>query len=245
MPLDSAAIRAIVFDYGNTLIPYGRAELDAYGDALAACLEERFGPVDRPAFDAIRQEGRMAPFQGTSPSYRETDLHQATTRLVQALFRRDPTTEDHDVIARVRHQAFLDAVRPGPQALEILQCIHARHPIALLSNYPDAPAIRASLDAIGFSPYFSAVIVSGDLGYCKPHPIAFAAALEALALPAQAVLHVGDNWLADVQGAKRVGMQAAHLTQYTPPEDHPRSPGDREPDLVLSALEELPELLGC
>lgn len=245
MPIDAAAVRAVVFDYGNTLVPYGAAELAAYGDALAACLEGLYGPLDRAAFDAMRQAGRMAPFTGAEPTYRETDLRAATGALVARLYGRAPTDTDHAAIARVRHDAFVASIRPGDGARETLARLKGRFPLILLSNYPDAGAIRASLDAIGFAAFFDAVVVSGDLGYCKPHPVAFAAALAETGLPAQAVLHVGDNWLADVQGAKRVGMQAAQVTQYAPPEPPIRAGDDRAPDATLAHIAELPELLGC
>lgn len=244
MAFDPARVRALVFDYGNTLIPYGRAELTVYGDRLHAAIEDAFGPLDRSAFDAHRQASRMAPFAGTAPSYRETDLRALSIELVERFYGRAPSAAQVDDLLQVRHAAFVESIVAGREALAVLGALKARYPLALLSNYPDGPAIRASLDRIGMTPYFDAIVISGELGYCKPHPITFATVLQALALPAQAVAHVGDNWLADVQGAKRVGMQMIYTTEYVPPEEHTRAPEDHQPDLIIRRLSELTARLG-
>ena len=58
----------------------------------------------------------------------------------------------------------------------------------------------------------------------------------------EATLYVGDNWLGDIQGAKRFGMKAAWIRQYIPYEDFPENPGDHQPDLVVEHLSELSAL---
>lgn len=245
MAFDPSRVRALVFDYGNTLIPYGRRELTVYGDRLHAALEDCFGPLDRAAFDAHRQASRMAPFAGEAPNYRETDLRALSIELVERFYGRSPSAAQVDDLLQVRHTAFVESIVPGTDAMAALGALKARYPLALLSNYPDGPAIRSSLDRIGMTPYFDAIVISGELGYCKPHPITFATVLQALALPAQSVAHVGDNWLADVQGSKRVGMQMIYTTEYAPPEDHVRTPLDHLPDVTIRRLAELPALLGA
>jgi putative hydrolase of the HAD superfamily len=86
------------------------------------------------------------------------------------------------------------------------------------------------------------VVVSQRVGTIKPHPAIFAAARAALGDPAPAaILHVGDDWVADVVGAKRAGWRAAWLDAR--PHDSPLPGSSRddevEPDLELATLEEL------
>ena len=59
----------------------------------------------------------------------------------------------------------------------------------------------------------------------------------------EATLYVGDNWLGDIQGAKRFGMRAAWITQYVPYEKFDREPGHHEPDLIIEHLQELAGLV--
>jgi FMN hydrolase / 5-amino-6-(5-phospho-D-ribitylamino)uracil phosphatase len=92
-------------------------------------------------------------------------------------------------------------------------------------------------------PHLTAVVVSQRVGTIKPHPAIFAAALEALGGPAaDRVLHVGDDWAADVVGAKRAGWRAAYLDAR--PHDSPLPGSFRDatvvPDLELARLDELP-----
>ena len=66
--------------------------------------------------------------------------------------------------------------------------------------------------AAGLDRLASFVIVSQDVGYRKPDPRIFQDALEATGLttPGQ-VMFVGDNPVADIDGAKRFGMQTAWI----------------------------------
>ncbi len=63
-------------------------------------------------------------------------------------------------------------------------------------------------DAAGFGRYFQARIYSDELRVRKPDPRIFEAALDGLGLPAAEVVHIGDDVIADVAGAKAVGMRA-------------------------------------
>ena len=91
-------------------------------------------------------------------------------------------------------------------------------------------------------PHLAAVVVSQRVGVIKPHPAIFAAARDALGSPPPgAILHVGDDWAADVVGAKRAGWRAAYLSSR--PADSPLPGSERdgqvEADLELSTLADL------
>jgi len=61
---------------------------------------------------------------------------------------------------------------------------------------------------LDFFPNVHARISAADAGYLKPHSAIFERALQALALPAEEVIFVGDNPVADIAGAQRAGMRA-------------------------------------
>ena len=97
----------------------------------------------------------------------------------------------------------------------------------------------------GWTPYLAAIVVSQRVGTIKPHPAIFAAAARGARRPgaaADAILHVGDDWAADVVGAKRAGWRAAWLrsrpARFAAPGSEPAD-GEAEPDLVLDRLEDL------
>jgi len=63
----------------------------------------------------------------------------------------------------------------------------------------------------GVAPYFDTLIVSDVVGFHKPDPRIFDIALEALQVPAEKAIHVGDDYEADVQGARAAGIKPVLL----------------------------------
>jgi len=243
MPLDPSRIRAVAFDYGNTLIPFREEDLTAYGEMLLAAIEGHFGKADRDRFFEHRVRTRYRPFEGDPPHYRENDLSAITVELVEELYGVTPDKATLDDLLRARYEAFLAVVRPVDGVSALLEQLGQRYRLGFLSNYPDGPAIRESIHRLAIDRHFQSIVVSGDMGYCKPHPIVFAKLLEGLDRKAHEVVYVGDNWLADVQGAKRVGMQAVHMRRWATPETFEPQPGDHAPDATIEDLCELEALL--
>ena len=237
-------IKAVVFDYGNTLIAFGRRQVDEFDRQLGAALEARYGAFDRDKYNAHRNADRMAPYAGHPPAYRESDPLEMTAAMIRALYGIEPAPEDLAALLEVRRAAFVDVVNAEPSLKPLLAAVGDRHALGLLSNYPDGAAIRESMSMTGLAPHFKSVVVSGDVGWVKPHPDVFARSLAELSAAPEETLFVGDNWLADVQGAKRAGMRVVHFTRWTPPEHFDRHPGDALPDATITGLEELLPMLG-
>lgn len=59
----------------------------------------------------------------------------------------------------------------------------------------------------GVGGYFELALAAGDLSAWKPEPQLFYSALEQMQLPAESVVYVGDNYYADVVGARQAGIQ--------------------------------------
>ena len=55
---------------------------------------------------------------------------------------------------------------------------------------------------------------SGIVGVGKPDPRVFQATIDALGLPPERILHVGDSVHFDVEGAAAVGMQSIHMDPF-------------------------------
>ena len=241
---DPGRIKAVAFDYGNTLIEFGPSQARACDDALADALDALYGPTDRDALRRERHADRLAPYSGDPPAWRENDLPAITARVVRALHGRVPTAAELKRLLRVRFEAFVAAVTAPDYLPGLLARLADGRRLAILSNYPDGDAIRASLRATGLDRWFEVVVVSGDLGFVKPHPLPFTRLLDGLAQPAEEVLYVGDNWLADVQGARRAGCPVVWTRQWTPIENLPPRADDRPPQATIGHLNELAGLLG-
>jgi len=62
-----------------------------------------------------------------------------------------------------------------------------------------------------FEKFFDVVTLSYEHGYAKPYPSIFLTTVERLGVNANQCLHVGDDPIADVQGAKSAGMKAVFI----------------------------------
>ena len=85
-----------------------------------------------------------------------------------------------------------------------------------------------------FNKYFLVITLSYEYGYAKPHPSIFLATLEKLGVSANRCLHVGDDPVADVQGAKGVGMKTAFFKRRDKEEDA---------DIIIEKLSDLLDFL--
>ena len=82
----------------------------------------------------------------------------------------------------------------------MLRSLRERKTLCLVSNFDHPPAIDAALRQFGLADYFSAVVVSGEVGFHKPDPRIFEVALKKPCLLPEEVVHVGDS-KDDVVGA--------------------------------------------
>lgn len=99
---------------------------------------------------------------------------------------------------------------------------------------------RLKLKALGIEPYFTTVVVSGELGMAKPDPRVFASALKQLELEPAAACHVGDNLTTDVAGANAAGLVSVWINRH----GVRRKTDDPEPDVELTILSGLCDLFG-
>jgi FMN phosphatase YigB (HAD superfamily) len=141
----------------------------------------------------------------------------------------------------------VEALPETPGATDLIERLARDRSVAILSNWPLAATIDRYAEVRGWLPHLRAIVVSQRVGTIKPHPAIFEAARAALGGPAgQAILHVGDDWAADVVGARQAGWRAAWLTDR--PDDSPLPSSERDaavvPDLELRSLADLEAGLG-
>jgi HAD superfamily hydrolase (TIGR01509 family) len=119
-----------------------------------------------------------------------------------------------------------------------------RYRLGLVTNTEEAGRAEVSraLGLLGIGQYFSTIVTSSDLGWRKPHPLIFEAALASLGLPATRTVMVGNDLAKDVAGARALGMRTIHF-RWSP--RYPALPrGEEErPTLVMGDFVELPEAL--
>ncbi len=97
-------------------------------------------------------------------------------------------------------------LRLYPHVREMLDIVSQHHQLALVTDAQSAYA-RAELQKVGLLKYFEVIVVSGDHGYRKPDRRLFQQALDALGVPAEHTLYVGNDMHRDIYGAREAGMR--------------------------------------
>ena len=257
----SDAVRTISFDFGNTLVPVTRADLRVVVGLTTAEVARRCGPFDEGAFAQAWAEERDRQFAEEVPRMREVDLAQRSIRVL-ARMRGMPvptagsrwddiaaagySTPEEVAFALATYTAsFVATVRVPPEVGPMLERLAARFVLGICSNWPLAATIDRFVEAAGWMPHLTAVVVSERVGTIKPDARFFHAAEHLLGTPPGTILHVGDDWAADIVGAKGAGWLAAYLPAETSDSPFPVSHGDdrARADLRLDRLADLEEAL--
>jgi putative hydrolase of the HAD superfamily len=253
-----AGIAAITFDFGNTLVPVGRDALHRVVELTADAVCGRWSDLDRAAFLATWAEERERQFREEVPHFREVDLAERLVRVFARLRGMTPPEPDErwdqegaaersdpsDVAWAVERysRAFVEGLPPAPGVAAMLARLAMDRDLAILSNWPLAATIDRYADAQGWTAHLRAIVVSQRVGTIKPDPAIFAAARSALGDPAPgSILHIGDDWAADIAGAAAAGWRTAWLA--TRPDESPlptsKRAGSVVPDLELASIDEL------
>jgi HAD superfamily hydrolase (TIGR01549 family) len=252
------AVEAITFDFGNTLVQVDRAGLRRVVEVTAGHVTERSGIADFGGFLVAWAEERERQFRVEVPRFREVNLAQRVVRVLARMRGMDPPAEDDgwddaaalgltepDEVAAALEAystAFVATMQPVAGAAEALESLAGRgFRLAVLSNWPLASTIDRYVEAQGWSRWFKAIVVSQRVGTIKPHPAIFAHAVAALGTPGERILHVGDDWVADIAGARAAGWHAAYFRGRQVDSPLPSSIPDEqlEPDFVIDELEDL------
>ncbi|HUQ43865.1 MAG TPA: HAD family hydrolase [Candidatus Limnocylindria bacterium] len=270
---DSEVLRvaAITLDFGNTLVRVDRPGLRGVVEQTADALLHAGVVADRDGFLAARSEERDRQFREEVPQFREVDIDQRAVRVLarqrgMAAPPEEHRWDDRAAAAHVRpgeieavidaySAAFVDGMRPVDDAADTMRRLHEEgFVLGILSNWPLAVTIDRFAKAQGWTPFLRAIVVSQRVGTIKPHPSIFRAAEVALGIQAASgaptsILHVGDDWAADVVGATRAGWRTAYLQNRQADTPLPTSePGDGldGPERVVADLviDELADLVG-
>jgi putative hydrolase of the HAD superfamily len=95
--------------------------------------------------------------------------------------------------------------------------------------------VHEEVATLGLTHYFDLILAAGEVNTYKPEPGIFEHALDQLGVSPQESLYIGDNYYADILGAKRAGMHPILLDpdRVFPDADCP----------VIAALSDIPSLL--
>ena len=135
-------------------------------------------------------------------------------------------------------EEFMHHISIDPDAHNVLQKLHGKYELGLISNFGIPECGRQLLDLFGLSKFFNIVLISGEINLRKPSPKIFEKALNALSVPASRTVFIGDMLDLDIIGPKKVGMKTI-LIERRVGQNH----SEAKPDKVIKGLAELLNIL--
>ena len=213
-------LRAVGFDLDHTLAVPDRDR----AQILAAAVDDVGAPpISREAYLRAHR-----------------DDHAAVTR--SPIFA-DVLPADADVSADALASAYrrriAEAVAPIAGAMGLLDALRADYAVGLLTNGP-VKAQGDKLDALGWWTAFDATLVTGQLPAGKPDGRAFDALAGALGVETNDLAYVGDEPVADVEGATAAGARAVQVVWPDGPDPHPDADAVVDRDRLAA---DLPDVL--
>jgi putative hydrolase of the HAD superfamily len=111
--------------------------------------------------------------------------------------------------------------------------------LGVVSNTMRTPGevLRAVFDRLGLLAPFKVLTFSDECGIRKPDPDIFRFTLRQVGVPPEQAVHVGDDPVLDVEGARDAGMRVIQVAPAG------RATGPVKPDAVVTGLGELPAAL--
>ena len=206
-------IRAIGFDLFNTLITAEPQTLTEAIARLIRSLRQNGFSIEEEPFKKAYRKMALEFIERARRDGRET--HNSIWISAALEDGGNPVPPDDARIAEaVEHyfSAFYDNCRLIPGTGAMLGELKTRYPLGMLSNFTHGPAAREILKRTGLNPYFKTILISGELGYRKPHPLVFQRLVEQLGAGKDHMLYIGDDFEPDIHGAQRAGLQPVWMT---------------------------------
>ena len=207
----SNGIKAILFDFDGTLrhsLPSGGEVFTNYvisqglqvtdEDQRRAAIWEHYYFANSPEIQADQKN-----FNGEGEDFW---FHFAHRRLVALGCPPKIVPELGPKVSAHMHEAYKpEDWIPEEVHTVIPQLRNSGYTLGVVSNR-DKP-YQEEIDELGMRGYFHFSLAAGEVQSWKPEPGVFYAALERAGAAAQEALYIGDNFFADVVGARRAGLQ--------------------------------------
>jgi len=215
--IDFARVQVVTFDVGGTLLAPYPSVGEVYAEVLAVngvkidpvIIEQRF----RTAFkEQVSLRPRPKVSEATEKIFWSEIAHRSVTpECPEGIFEKIFQNLWNEFASAKRWR-----VRTGANETIAGLAGKKKPRLAVLSNWDSR--LRQVIKELGWSSSFEQIFISSELGAEKPDHRAFHSTQQALGVPSDACLHVGDSYAQDYQGARNAGWQAVLLSKEASPQ---------------------------
>ena len=230
-------IKAILFDFGQTLVDSSDGFRQAEKDAQAVIFQD----LEITDHDAFKHHYRRI----RSKLHERSELSRV--KIWQEVFQhfgQESSVDELRQWEKIYWQTVQSKTRVFPEAPPVLIALADQYgPLGLVTNTQG----QSDMNTHRLSAYpelaalFAVTVVAGENGVpTKPNAKPFTACLEQLGVAAEEAVYVGDDWRIDVCGARDAGLHPVWLKHDTVKRNYP----DVDEDVpVITSMNELPPVL--
>ena len=230
-------IKAIIFDFGQTLVDSSDGFRRAEKEAQAAILQD----ISNTDHDAFKQHYRRI----RNEFHLKSNLSRV--KIWEAVYQEFSCGAPLEKLIKWEHlywQTVESETKIFPEAPKVLAKLSASYNhLAIITNTQG----QTNTQAHRFKNYpelaklFSITVVAGENGVPpKPDTKAFKVCLKQLGIAAEEAVYVGDDWRNDIIGSKLSGLTPIWLKHHSVDRFYPEVKEDIH---VITTLNELPHLL--
>ena len=237
---------AIIFDLGSTLIYFDGVWAEVIPRAVKALYRSL---VDSGL--ELDEEKFLVEFNRRMEAYyqdRESDFIEYTTQYVlRDLLQEWGISAPENILKSAVESMYRFTERYwkiDESTHEVLVRLKQReYRLGLISNSGDDSNVHRLVDKANVRSYFDMILTSAGEGIRKPNPRIFQMMLEYWGLCANQVAMVGDTLGADILGARNAGIFSIWITRWADTSANRAHADTIHPDVIITRLDELPELL--
>ena len=216
-------IQAVTFDVGGTLIKPWPSVGHVYADVAA-----RHGYKSLSA-DLLNHNFAAAWQAKKNFNHTRSDWGDLVNRTFAGMLPQPPDEAFFDDL--YNHFAEPDCWKIVDDVLPTIEALRERDiRLGIISNWDER--LKILLPRLELEDDFETIVVSCEVGFPKPSEVIFEYAARKLGLPPQTILHVGDSFSEDYEGAKNAGFSALLLDRKAEAKGH-----------TISSLRQLPAFL--
>ena len=231
-----SSIKGVIFDYGGTIDTNGIH----WGEVIAAQYKEAGIEIGRKLYRNayVHGERTLAKHPIIAP---EDTFHTLLRKKIAIQFEYLRTETGSQLFTAELAQTVADGCynkvkETLSRSRAIVEELSRQYPMVLVTNfYGNMPVV---LKEFGLDTFFKTIIESSVVGIRKPDPALFALGVEALQLPAEEVVVIGDSYRKDIHPSSTLGCRTVWLKNICW-EEEPIIEG-HSPTAIIGDITQLP-----
>ncbi|GFG53556.1 HAD family hydrolase [Mycolicibacterium agri] len=200
----------VFFDFFGTLVDYDPSIHPTYNAPLAFA---RMAGLTISA-EAVDEQWRRAWGQlddAAAETGREFSMHEVAQQYWHTIGAPSLPAGAIETLIADYIDAWTEKVAIAAGAHDCVEDLTTDHRLAVVSNTHHPELVPRLLRKFGLHNAIETVITSVTIGWRKPHPKIFETALRQCGVAATDAVFVGDNWQADIEGPRAIGMAAVYV----------------------------------